>query len=227
MSGPGVADVLVVAAHPPELEALAGLLCPGLSARVGADYVAATAVGIGIADAAVGTLAAIQTYAPRAVVLSGTCGVYGSHAGDVPLGDVIVAGNLRLVSTAATEERGAFPGPMPIALASNTALTRALSNGKLKVVDVATTLAITTDDALAARVAAASGCAVEHLEAFAVATACARAGVATSLVLAVANRVGSTAREEWRAHHEVAGRAATEVIATWLRRGAVGLAVKT
>jgi hypothetical protein len=93
-------------------------------------------------------------------------------------------------------------------------------------VDVATTLAITTDDVLASRVADAYGCEVEHLEAFAVASACARERVPMAAVLAVANRVGSRARDEWRRHHGAAGKAATDWVAAWLRRGAPGADVK-
>ena len=47
-----------------------------------------------------------------------------------------------------------------------------------------------------------------------------------AVVLGVANRVGSSARDEWRRHHEAASRAATDVIAAWLRRGAPG-AIRT
>ena len=80
-----------------------------------------------------------------------------------------------------------------------------------------------SDLALANRVGDALECEVEHLEAFAVATACARARVPLAVVLGVANRVGSRAREEWLHHHQAAGKASTDVVAAWLRRGAPGL----
>ncbi|MGO8999782.1 MAG: MYXO-CTERM sorting domain-containing protein [Polyangiaceae bacterium] len=75
---------------------------------------------------------------------------------------------------------------------------------------------------LSSRLAESSGAAVEHLEAFAVATSCAAAGVPFAAVLAVANAVGAVGREQWRAHHAAAGRAAASVVERWLVGGASG-----
>jgi nucleoside phosphorylase len=77
--------------------------------------------------------------------------------------------------------------------------------------EIATTLAITTDDALAAAVFA-SGCAVEHLESYAVAAACARLSIPFVAVLGVANRVGSSAHSEWKRNHEAASQNAASVV---------------
>jgi nucleoside phosphorylase len=99
--------------------------------------------------------------------------------------------------------------------------------GGARAVDVATTLSITTDDALARRVGEALGCEVEHLEAFAVAAACSAERVPVIAVLGVANRVGSAARDEWRRHHASAGKAATDVVAAWLASGAPGTPLRT
>jgi nucleoside phosphorylase len=101
-------------------------------------------------------------------------------------------------------------------------VTHALAGENIRRADVATTLAITTDDALANSIAASLRCEVEHLEAFAVAAACLRASVPFAVALGIANRVGSTARDEWRRHHLSAGRAAIDVVASWLERGAPG-----
>jgi nucleoside phosphorylase len=111
---------------------------------------------------------------------------------------------------------------MRVTLDPDPALGQALAGEWVRRVGVATTLAITTDDALADRVAETLGCEVEHLEAFAVAGACALAGVPMAVVLGVANRVGSRAREEWLRHHPAAGKAASDVVAAWLDRGAPG-----
>jgi nucleoside phosphorylase len=108
-------------------------------------------------------------------------------------------------------------------LASNAELVAALAEGGERRVAVATTLAVTTDDALAARVAERTACDVEHLEAFAVAEACVHANVPFAVVLGVANRVGSTARGEWRQNHHATGHAAGALVARWLERGAPGL----
>ena len=51
---------------------------------------------------------------------------------------------------------------------------------------------------LAATLAESVGADVEHLEAFGVATACAREHIAFGVVLGIANIVGANAREEWR-----------------------------
>ena len=216
-------DVLVVAAHPPELAGLKALLGDALRANVYDLEVAAEAVGIGLAAAAAGTATAVGTHAPRCVVLVGTCGVYESRGGDLGIAQVVAAQRIRLASTAIVEGRGAFPGPMLVGVDADASLSAALAGENVRPVGVATTLAITTDDALADRVGSALECEVEHLEAFAVVAACARLHVPAAVVLGVANRVGSRAREEWLSHHEAAGNAATDVVAAWLRRGAPGL----
>jgi nucleoside phosphorylase len=90
-------------------------------------------------------------------------------------------------------------------------------------VEVATTLGVTVDEEAAACVAR-TGAEVEHLEAFSVASACEAARVAFVAVLGVSNVVGSSAREQWRAHHRAASCAAATEVVGWLERGAAGLA---
>jgi len=226
MSVAQVTDVLIVAAHSPELAGLRELIGAQLGGRVADIRIAIEAVGIGLPAAAVGTVTAVRAHTPGCVVLVGTCGAYDSRGGDLATLQPVIGKRLHLASTAAAEERGAFPGPMVIGLETDGALTRGLAGETERCVDVATTLAITTDDVLAGRVADAFGCEVEHLEAFAVASACARENVPMAAVLAVANRVGSRARDEWRRHHEAAGKVATDLVADWLRRGAPGAPLK-
>jgi nucleoside phosphorylase len=226
MSVAQVTDVLVVAAHSPELAGLRELIGGQLGGRVADVRIAIEAVGIGLPAAAVGTATALRAHAPACVVLVGTCGAYDPRGGDLTVAQPVIAKRLLLASTAAAEERGAFPGPMAIAVETDVALSGGLAGESGRRVDVATTLSITTDDVLASRVADAYGCEVEHLEAFAVASACARERVPVAAVLAVANRVGSRARDEWRRHHVTAGKAATDWVAAWLRRGAPGAAFK-
>jgi nucleoside phosphorylase len=219
-------DVLIVAAHAPELSGLKAILGDDLRGSVSGIEVAAEAIGIGLAAAAAGMASAVRTHGPRCVLLVGTCGVYESRGGKLHIADVVAANRIRLASTAAVEGRGAFPGPMLVGIDPDARLSSAVAGPTAPRVGVATTLAITTDDTLASRVADTLACEVEHLEAFAVVAACATFHVPTAVILGVANRVGGRARDEWLLHHVAAGNAATDLVAAWLRRGAPG-AVRT
>ncbi len=217
-------DVLVVAAFAPELaafrEAVGGR--GAATGALGALTVAVEAVGIGLPGAAVGATRVLARYAPRVVVLVGTCGAY--DGGGLAIGDVVVAGALTLADAAVAEGRGAYPGPMARPLAADARIAAALVVAGGKAASVATTLAVTTDDGLAARLAAAFDASAEHLEAYAVARACEGASVPFVAALGVANRVGATGRDEWRANNVVAGGRAESLVLGWLRAGAPGLA---
>jgi futalosine hydrolase len=212
-------DLLVVAAFAPELGGFDGLLGSAGEAEVYGLRVVAWPVGIGIVAAASGTAARLELGCPRAVVLVGTCGAYAGSG--LSIGDVVMARASLLVEPAVLEGRAAHPEPMPTRLRTHAALTTAMAAAGARVVDIATTLAITTDDDLAMRLSAHAG--VEHLEAFAVASACASKGVPFGAVLGVANAVGSRGRVEWRAHHDPAGRAAAAYVTRWIQSGARGL----
>jgi nucleoside phosphorylase len=214
-------DILILSAHLPELAGLGPLLGPELKARVGGHRVVAKPVGIGLSAAARGTASRLASQRPRAAILVGTSGAY--EASGLGIGEVVVVERTRLASTASTEGRAEFPAPMSTLCELDPNLSRALGAGRLRGVDAATTLAVTVDDALARTIATSLRCAVEHLEAFAVAECCAAEGVPLAILLGVANRVGRTAREEWRLHHRTAGAAATAHVAAWLEQGAPGL----
>jgi nucleoside phosphorylase len=177
-------------------------------------------VGIGLVASAAGATAALQDLAPRAVILVGTCGAYAGRG--IGVGDVVVGRRVCLASTGVVEGRAAFPDPMLVDADLAGPLSDALTRDGASGADVATTLAITTDDALAARLADHTRCDVEHLEAFAVATACGARGVPLAVVLGVANVVGSGARVEWQENHRAAGDAAGAHVARWLELGAPG-----
>ncbi len=214
-------DLLVVAAFAPELAGFEALVA-GVTLEV-----ASGPVGIGLVAAASGTAERLVELArlrdrgglPRGVVLVGTCGAYPESG--LSVGDVISGRDVLLCEPSVVEGRAAFPDPMPVRLGAHPSMRDALALGGARLADIATTLAVTTDDALAARLAAHA--AVEHLEAFAVATASAAKRVPFCAVLGVANPVGSKGRAEWRAHHDAAGRAAAGHVARWIRDGAVGL----
>jgi futalosine hydrolase len=212
-------DLLVVAAFAPELSGFDALLGGAMRAEVRGLVIVARPVGIGLVEAAVGTAVQLEALAPRAAVLVGTCGAYPGAG--LSIGDLVASKSTFLVEPAVVEGRAALPDPMSARLDAHALMISSLAANGARAADFATTLAITTDDELAARLAAHA--AVEHLEAFAVATACAAKGVPFAAVLGVANSVGSHGRAEWRAHHATAGLAASSHVARWILAGAAGL----
>ena len=199
--------LLVVSAWAPELERFREL-----SSNVAGhgDAVETDAVGIGLVDATLGTTRCVMRHAPARAVFLGTAGAVPGAG--LAVGDVVVARAHRLVDAAVLENRGAMPfspeGPAP----DPVLLERLVAAGARPVV-VATSPSVTTDDALAARLAGHHGCEVEHLEAFAFARACAAQGVPATVVLGIANIVGSGGRAAWRAHHVEASARAGELLA--------------
>jgi nucleoside phosphorylase len=171
--------------------------------------------------AAVGASRALTERPPEAVVLLGTCGAY-ENTGLSP-GTVVVSRRVHLVEPLALSRAAEFPPPMPTSLDADARLIESLAAAGARPADIATTLAITVDDRAAAFTAQATATQVEHLEAFAVATACAALRVRFVAVLGVANRVGARARTEWRANHVQASEQAAGVALRWLCGGAVGL----
>jgi futalosine hydrolase len=208
-------DLLVVAAFQPELAALEERLGSGLSSRVGGLDVRACPVGVGLVHAAVGTTLALGTHGPRAVVLVGTCGAYPESG--LGIGQVVISRRILLSDPGAAEGRAGFPEVMSRQLSAHGTLAGVMAGSEALLVDVATTMAVTTDDALALSLGHHG--AVEHLEAFAVASACDQAGVPFVAALGVANRVGSTGRTEWRTNHLAAGRAAARLVIARIEAG--------
>jgi nucleoside phosphorylase len=205
-------DLLVLAAFPPELAAVRAALGGAPRARLGSHEVMTDAVGVGLASAAAGATAALARTAPRAVLLVGTCGAYAGLA----IGDVAVADRVVLADAGVARDEAAYPEPMLVETRADTAMATALVAAGGVRADVATTLSVTTSDALAAALARATRCAAEHLEAHGVAVACAAAGVPFACALGVANAVGSRGRAEWRANHVTASEAAARVALRWI-----------
>lgn len=180
--------VLLVAAVPAELGPLPG-----------------EALGVGLVAAATSTarLLAERRAAgrlPARVVLVGTAGAY---PGGPAVGAVVTARRVGQGSGTAALGLGYVPmAPEPV---------DAVALDGLPAVDVLTCIAITTDPALVARHAAAWQ--VEHMEAFGVAWACARAGVPFSAALGIANEVGPDAHAQWRANRAAVEAAAVEAVA--------------
>ncbi len=217
-------DLLIVAAHAPEMAGLRPWLSDALIGQIRGMNVRGKAVGIGMAAAGPASARGILAVSPRAVVLVGSCGVYPNQAQYRPH-DVVVASRVQLVSHAVATGRGEFPMPMQTQLECNPLLVAGLaaSGGRTRAASIACTLASTTDDDVAASVPPATGCEAENLEAFAVAQACKASEIPFTAVLGVSNIVGSTGLHDWRQFQRQAVNAAAEVIVTWIQRGAQGL----
>lgn len=214
----------MLAAFDPELSALKEVLGPGLTGRVGASAVEARAVGIGLVASAIGAATLLRAPLPRTVVLVGTCGAYPQVDRAPPsIGHAVVTAGVHLVDVGSLLGATELPSALQSSRRSDEALCAAFVAQGAIAVEVATTLGVTVDDEVAARLAR-TGVEVEHMEAFSVASVCERAGVPFVAVLGVSNVVGSSAREQWRANHRFASREAAGVIARWLERGALGLA---
>ncbi|HEU4405915.1 MAG TPA: hypothetical protein VFS43_11665 [Polyangiaceae bacterium] len=168
------------------------------------------AVGIGPVDAALGSARALARVGPSFVVFSGTCGAYPGSG--VAVGEVVVARSVHFGDGARALGLGAMPDAQRRRLEPEGGWAEPFRRAGARPADVLTLAAITTDARLAAELARESGCACEHLEAFAVAAACDAAAVPWACVLGVANLVGPGARAEWLRHHHDASRLAADVV---------------
>lgn len=147
-----------------------------------------TVLGVGMIAAATSTARLLATDRPEGIVLIGTAGAF---PGGPAIGAVVVATSVGLGCAASTLGLGYIPrAPGPIETDANLCLALNLPS-----VRVLTNLAITTDAGLADRFAAEWE--VEHMEAYAVAYACADAGIPFAAVLGITNTVGPNAHAEW------------------------------
>jgi nucleoside phosphorylase len=191
--------VLILAAWAPELRALRRVR--GVVTRI---------VGVGLVEAGIGAARAVAEVGPRAVVLVGTAGAY--PGGGIDVGEVVAAKRIALACPAVASGAGYLPPPLPSALLTSASLRRALG---CRATDVACPLAITRTRALARRLAADTGAAVETLEAFAVARAAGKLPFAA--VLGITNEVGPDAHRQWKAHAAEAAAAACDIVIRWLK----------
>jgi nucleoside phosphorylase len=130
-----------------------------------------------------------------------------------------------LVDASVLDELAAFPAPMQLLCEPDRALSEGLAQvdpGSLRG-EVATTLAITSDDTLAQSLGSKSACAAENLEAYAVALACAAHDLPFACLLVATNAVGSQGRQQWQNYQRSAAEKAAELLLLWLDRGAKGL----
>jgi nucleoside phosphorylase len=206
---------LVVSAWPPELARLEAAL-PGLPARV-RRKVSQASVGVGLVEAAMNTTRLLAKQRPAALLLVGTAGVYPGPRRDLPLGSVAVIDKILLLPEILPGKHAFVPALMPSRMQSSPALIKALGRTtRLPSVDVACPLAITTSASAAATAAKLSGCALENLEAFAVARAAAAAGVPFTVILGIANHVGPHGHREWKLNAREAAAAACNAALVFL-----------
>ncbi len=165
------------------------------------------ALGIGAVAAGARLARILATRRPEAVVLVGSAGAY---PGGPAVGTACRVRRVGLADGAAALGRAYVPRP-PAPIACDREL---LADLDLPWADALTVGAVTTDPTLAA--ALARGWQLEHLEAWGAALACREAGVPFAAVLGVANLVGPTAHEEWRANRALAEAVAREAVAALL-----------
>jgi nucleoside phosphorylase len=218
------ADVLLVAAHAPDLAGMRSFLGDKLDGQMRGLTIKTKVLGFGAAVAAASCARGILALAPRGVVLIGTCAVFPGLPQYRPY-DVILPAKAQLLDANVLARRAAFPDPMQTSAETHGLLRAALGACAPRAAQavVGTMTAPLTDDALAAAIHPASGCEADNGELFGVAVACQASNVPFAAVLGVTNIVGSTGRHDWAQFHREAVTQAGQVIGTWLHNGAQGL----
>lgn len=199
---------LIVSAWPPELAFLKSAL--PATPRPGAIL---KSVGVGLVEAAIGASRLIAEHSPDAILFIGTAGVYPKFAAAFELGTAIIVDKIALLPEILPGRHAYLPAVLPKAAKSSAALVRALRKATaLPRADVACPLAITASAKAAVTAGKLSGCALENLEAFAVARAAAIAGIPFAAVLGIANNVGPAGHREWKRHATKAATAACQAV---------------
>jgi futalosine hydrolase len=220
----GRTDVLVVAAAAPDLVGLRPHLGDKLEGQVRGLVVRTKVVGFGAGVAGATTARGLAAVTPRAVLLVGTCGVYPGQPAYQPH-DVLVATKVVALDHAVLQGGSEWPTPMSTTFDAAPAMVTGLVSGRHRVhaAPVASPLALTRSDALAASVLAATGAHAESVDTLGVASAAVGAGIPFACVLGVANIVGSTGRADWHQFQREAVTQAASTVVTWLHGGAPGL----
>ncbi len=218
------ADILVLAAYAPELVGMRATLGTALAGVVRGLRVVCATVGVGLPTAGAGAMRHLRDAKPRAVILLGSCGAYPKKPAFAPL-EAVVPERIQLVDTAVVLDKAAFPAPMQTVMEPDPVLSHGLATclPGVRRGQLASTLSITTDDTLAARIGKRTGCDTENLEAFSVGVACAGLPLPFAAVLVVTNLVGSEGREQWSKHRRKAADHSARLLLDWIHRGAQGL----
>lgn len=174
-------------------------------------------VGVGLVEAGIGACHLLARHRPDAMLLVGTAGVYPGQSRRLPLGAVAVVERMLLLPDLAPGTATFSPPAMSVRQRASAKITRALLRAtRLPVVDAACPLAITTGRQAAILAGNRARCALENLEAFAVASAARAAGVPFAAVLGVANHVGPAGHREWKRHGREAAAAACDAVLAFL-----------
>ena len=207
---------LVLAAWPPELAHLRASL-PDLPARV-RRRVTLASVGVGMVEAGIAAARLIGKHQPSAVLLVGTAGVYPGQSNELVLDSAVIAWRIRLLPQILPGKHAFLPALVPTEARCTPALVRTLRKAAgVPGADVACPLGITATAKAATTAAELSGCALENLEAFAVARAAATAKVPFAAILGIANHVGPSGHREWEKHAKAAARSACRAVVDGLR----------
>ena len=207
---------LVLAAWPPELAFLRKRLAD-LPARMRQRMTLAT-VGVGLVEAGIASARILDKHQPCAVLLVGTAGVYPGQAAGLPLERAVIAGRIRLLPQILPGQHAFLPAIVPAQARSTPALARTLRKATgLPSADVACPLGITATTKSATTAAELSGCALENLEAFAVARAAAVAKLPFAAILGIANHVGPRGHREWERHAKAAAQSACQGVLAALK----------
>ena len=180
------------------------LLVAAVEAELGG--VPGRALGVGPVVAGIGMARLLAEYPqalPEAVLLIGTA---GRLPGGPPVGSLIWASLLGLSDPLTASGTGYVPmAPPPIRPPPPPDSGEILAG-----VPVLTSPGVTTDLAVAARLAA-DGWQVEHMECWAAARACQEAGVPIHVLLGIANEVGPEAHTQWRQNRDGLQRRTQEI----------------
>jgi len=206
---------LVLSAWAPELAKLEAAL-PRLPARV-RSKIRLASVGVGLVEAAVNTTRLLAKQRPAAVLLVGTAGVYPGRRPDLPLGGAALLDQILLLPEILPGKHALLPEVVPRREHASSHLRKALMRAThLPSADVACPLAITSSARAATAAARLSDCALENLEAFAVARAAALASVPFAAILGIANHVGPSGHREWKQNASQAAAVACDAVLAWL-----------
>jgi purine-nucleoside phosphorylase len=206
----------VVSAWLPELSSFRRSLA-ALPARIRRGVAWGT---VGVVETAIGATHLLAALRPRAVILVGTAGLYPGAAARLAIGDAAVAQEIVLLAETLPGRHAYLPEIVPRQERAARSLTSAIRKAAgLPAANVASPLAITCSPEATTFAAQYSGCALENLEAFALARAAASLKIPLAVVLGIANHVGPAAHREWKKNAGSAAAAACRAVLAYLAAG--------